>query len=158
MHENEGVIRMTGIREFTGYRVCLDCDRRVYGVNAEYSVHRHYMDGEVMVGCEGYRHRELENAVITHYSDYLTRLETGFLELFMMEGWEYIIDNLVHDLNDPDDFGPDEQASTWTYGVDDEEKQAIAALKTFFEVRMEEITGTHWNLVEEAPVTTIEDI
>lgn len=42
----------------TGYRVCLDCDRRI----AVEGDAEHKVDGFEFIGCEGYRHSERERA------------------------------------------------------------------------------------------------
>lgn len=44
----------------TGYRVCLDCYRKIpAGGDAE-----HRIDDEVLIGCEGYRHKEGEGQAV----------------------------------------------------------------------------------------------
>ena len=55
----------------TGYRVCLDCDRKIPAIgDAEHNVCADYLGGpEYLVGCEGYVHKELENAIIDEVSD-----------------------------------------------------------------------------------------
>lgn len=48
----------------TSYRVCLDCDKNIAVEGDQlHSVIRDAQGDEVLIGCEGYRHRELENAV-----------------------------------------------------------------------------------------------
>jgi hypothetical protein len=54
MHENEGVMRMIG------YRVCLDCDRRIEASGDE----MHEIRDGVLIGCERYVHKGDEGRVI----------------------------------------------------------------------------------------------
>jgi hypothetical protein len=54
LHENEGVERMTG------YRVCLDCDRKI----ASHGDDEHMIEDEVFIGCEGYHHRDGEGQAV----------------------------------------------------------------------------------------------
>jgi len=62
MHENEGVMRMIG------YRVCLDCDRRVPAEgdvqHTADGVFEHKIEGDLFIGCEGYHHKGDEGRVI----------------------------------------------------------------------------------------------
>jgi len=37
----------------TGYRVCLDCDRKI----ASHGDDEHRLEGELFIGCEGYHHK-----------------------------------------------------------------------------------------------------
>ena len=44
----------------TGYRVCLDCDRKI----ASHGDDEHMIEDEVFIGCEGYHHRDGEGQAV----------------------------------------------------------------------------------------------
>lgn len=85
-------------------------------------------------------------------------LETKFLEFYGLEGWEYIVDNLVHDVYAPEDFGEDEESWEWNYELSLTEINAQKALAEYLAARMEDITGHEYKMVDLGIRATIEDI
>ena len=51
--------KIEGRMRMTGYRVCLDCDRKI----ASHGDDEHRIDDEVFIGCEGYHHKGDEGKV-----------------------------------------------------------------------------------------------
>ena len=92
------------------------------------------------------------------FTKFLEILETRFLELILVEGWDYIVDNLVHELYSPEDLGEDETSWEWSDALRDTELNATQALCTFLETRLEQITGHEYKFTRGLPLHTIEDI
>jgi len=92
------------------------------------------------------------------FTKFLLILETRFFELLLEEGWDYIVDNLVHELYSPEDLGEDETSWEWSDALRDTELNATQALCTFLETRLEQITGHEYTMTRGLPLHTIEDI
>jgi hypothetical protein len=94
----------------------------------------------------------------TEKAMFLKMLEERFMELFGLEGWEYIIDNMVHEVYSPEDFGEDEESVQWRYELMLTEIEAQKALAEYLSKQMEEITGHTWTMVMGGRKFTIDDI
>jgi len=86
------------------------------------------------------------------FTKFLELLETKFIEFLLPEGWEYLVDNLVHDLYEPEDFGEDENSYEWNGALMDTEVNATQALAVFLETRLEQITGHEYKITRGAPI------
>jgi hypothetical protein len=91
------------------------------------------------------------------FAGFLEMLEKRFIELLLTEGWEYIVDNMVHDMYDPSDLG-EEDTWEWSDALRDVELNATQALCTFLETRLEDITGHDYKFTRGLPIHTIDDI
>lgn len=89
---------------------------------------------------------------------FLDSLNTSFMSFFAVEGWEYIIDNLVHDHYAPEDFGEDEESTAWMYELALTEIEAQKALAEYFEQQMFLITGREWKMTDHGRPITIDEI
>lgn len=94
----------------------------------------------------------------TEHEMFLKLLNERFMELFGLEGWEYIVDNMVHEMYSPEDFGEDEESFEWRYQLALTEIEAQKALASYFAEQMKEITGRDWTMVDNGPAYTLEDI
>jgi hypothetical protein len=86
------------------------------------------------------------------FTKFLEMLEGEFVSLLLAEGWDYIVDNMVHELYDPEDFGENENSFEWNGALADTEVNATQALATFFETRLEQITGHEYKIMRGAPI------